>query len=366
MFPVAQHLMQYEEHFLVTGGAGFIGSHFLTHVVPKYPSFHFTCLDKLNYASNFSTRNIDELMRYPNFAFVQFDLAEDATEIYSILLRNHINNVVHFAAESCVDRSFTDPLAFVHNNIRSTQNLLELVRLLLQELPGLASRMRFVHISTDEVYGESESNGQIQIFNESSPLNPSNPYAASKASADLIIKSYHLSFQIPAVILRPNNVYGLNQFPEKLIPMTIQSLLSGEPITIHGTGLQTRSYIHVDDLVRGVELVWQTFKQQQMQLPANDTKIADFAFIGETFNIGSDDEIQNVTLVRKIVAICQRLKVILPGCPELHIMYIADRCYNDSRYKIDSSKLRKLRWCPVVEFESGLEALVKAMIIESD
>lgn len=362
MSHVAQQLMQYEEHFLVTGGAGFIGSHFLTYVVPKYPSFHFTCIDKLNYATNFSTRNIDELMQYPNFEFVQLDMAQDATEIHSILVHNRINNVVHFAAESCVDRSFTDPLPFVHNNIRSTQNLLEQIRLLLQELPGLASSMRLVHISTDEVYGESESN---QVFDESSPLNPSNPYAASKASADLILKSYQLSFQIPAVILRPNNVYGLNQYPEKLIPMTIQSLLCGKPVTIHGTGQQTRSYIHVDDLVRGVELIWQTFRQQQMQLLGHDTKTADFGFIGEIFNISSDDEIENLALVHKIVAICQRHKVIPPGCPNLHIIHISDRCYNDSRYKIDSSKLRKLGWCPKVDFESGIESLVKAMIIKN-
>ncbi|CAH2350623.1 hypothetical protein CLIB1423_02S01310 [[Candida] railenensis] len=330
----------YDEHFLVTGGAGFIGSNFLIHFVKKYPNHHFTCIDKLNYASNYSLQNVDEIMSYPNFRFIKEDLATFTPDLQLV------DTVVHFAAESCVDRSFGSPSMFIENNILATQNLLESVRKLLNgSEPQRRKKFRFIHISTDEVYGESSMNSSCSGFDEYSPLNPTNPYSSSKASVDLIIKSYQYSYKLPIVILRPNNVFGKNQYPEKIIPLAIDRLMSKQLIPLHGDGSNKRTYIHIDDFVKSIELVWGLFKRDSASIS------------GEIFNIGTENEIDNLSLVKYITS--EYLSTTDESLISKQIEFVEDRNYNDSRYKINYGKIKILGWFPEVDFKQGIRDLIR-------
>lgn len=305
----------YTKKVLVTGGAGFIGCNFLSYIVPKYPQVHFTCIDKLNYASN--SHIIKQLELLPNFCFIQLDLSESLEKLLDIT--RDTTDIINFAAESCVDRSFLEPLYFTKNNIFATQNLLECHRL-------NRNINYFLHISTDEVYGELVSN----VVEDDHLMNPTNPYSASKAAIDLIIQSYQYSYKLPITILRPNNVYGPLQYPEKIIPLTIKCLHEKTPIPIHGNGTNKRRYLYVLDLVLAIEIIW---KSQQITT-------------NQIYNVGGTDELDNNSLVNLIMNVFQT-----PG----EIQYVKDRKYNDSSYSIDTTKLAALGWEPKISITQGLE-----------
>lgn len=307
--------ISYSKRVLVSGGAGFIGSNFLNYMVLKYPRIHFTCIDKLNYASNPYIMN--QLESFPNFHFIQLDVSECLEQLLEIT--RDTTDIINFAAESCVDRSFVDPLYFTKNNVLGTQNLLECLRC-------NHNIKYFLHISTDEVYGDQHSNvGEDEHF-----MNPTNPYSASKAAIDLIIQSYQYSYKLPITILRPNNVYGPLQYPEKIIPLTIKCLYENKPIPIHGNGTQKRRYLYVLDLVQAIEIVWEKHSMTTNQI----------------YNVGGTDELDNNSLVKLIMKVYQK-----PG----EIQYTEDRKYNDINYSIDTIKLTKLGWTPQISITQGLE-----------
>ena len=334
--------MSWAERFLVTGGAGFIGSGFLQEFVPKYPTILFVCIDKLSYASKHCLRNIENLSELPNFKFVKTDLAnyecEDLDSIFAWDddLGCSPLTVVNFAAETSVDRLFKDPAFFLLNNSMLTSNLLDRCRKLIElDAPKVNfHKVKFIHISTDEVYGETED-----FVDEGATLTPSNPYSALKVACDMQVLAYNKSYKVPAVILRPNNVYGPNQHPEKIIPMTISRLSAGKSVTLHGDGSNKRSFLHVSDFVNAIELVWKRFDTNRIN--------------GEIFNIGTKNEISNHDLV-KLVAISMNMWDS-GNCLE----YIPDRRYNDRQYRILSSKIEKLGWKPVIEFAEGLKKVIK-------
>lgn len=354
--------MAYEDHVLVTGGAGFIGSHLLEYLVEKYPTYHFTCIDKLSYVSDCSTKFIDSVVGKSNVTFHQKDVARDLDFLQQLLVadydKNNINTIIHLAAETSVDRSFQDPLGFTTNNILGTQNLLECARLLIKEKESCKDHFRFIHISTDEVYGEQQP---FETVGENGRLNPTNPYAATKAAIDLIINSYQYSYGIPIAIIRPNNVYGPRQYPEKIIPMTIRSFkgrfLEHQPEskpTLHGDGGNCRTYLHVSDFNRGVDAVWRALvEEQKLGVPAGVK--------GHIFNLGTSNEISNVDLVRTIfrsfIARKALSGVLEQDLPQ-HIEFVTNREYNDARYDVDYSRARGLGWEPLKDFADGINELV--------
>ncbi|CAM9012429.1 unnamed protein product [Wickerhamomyces anomalus] len=326
--------MTMKEHVLITGGAGFLGSHFVNHVVPKYPQMDFLVIDKLNYASGFNTHLI-KVGGYSNYEFIEFDLSKDFNKLLEIVESHHITQVINFAAESCVDKSFKDPIFFTMNNILSTQYLLECCRLVEWEI-------KFLHISTDEVYGE-----QKETVDEKGILNPTNPYAATKASCDLIIQSYIYSYKLPISIIRSNNVYGLGQYPEKIIPMVIDVLnkrLKGgdDKIPIHGDGHYKRTYLYISDFLKGVELIWG--KQMNGEC------------FGEVYNICGDDdyEVSNLELIKLI---CGNFEIDYRECIE----FVDDRNYNDSRYLLNCDKIKQLGWEPKIGLRLGLSKIIQSI-----
>ncbi|KAG7660418.1 GAL102 [[Candida] subhashii] len=328
--------VHFEKRVLVTGGAGFIGSHFLHRFVLQYPQYHFTCIDKLNYASNFE--NISDLQNLNNFKFIKLDLSESFEQLYEFLVTNfhqtEITEFINFAAESCVDRSLRDPLYFTRNNILATQNLLECYRALRNKYKDID--FRFIHISTDEVYGDISIN-----TTEDTVLCPTNPYAATKAALDLIIKSYQYSFKLPVTILRPNNVYGPNQYPEKIIPLIIKCLKEQTLIPIHGDGSNRRRYLYISDFLDAIEVVWHSIRQDSL---------------GETYNIGGCDEIDNISLVKLI---CQRYFKNPNVNFTKHVQFVKDRGYNDSEYSTNSDKLKALDWEPTITLDKGIDKILE-------
>ena len=359
----------YDEYFLVTGGAGFIGSHFLEYFVIRYPNYHFTCIDKLNYATNQNTSLLSKIMEYPNFHFIKMALSADYPVLYNFLVteyrKNRITNIIHFAAESCVDRSFSNPLYFTANNILGTQNLLECTRLLITKFPEVKDRFRFIHISTDEVYGEQNEGERVD---ESSKLNPTNPYAATKAACDLILKSYYYSYKIPIASIRSNNVYGPRQYPEKIIPMTLSKLecyvrqyprsdKMAHKIRIHGDGSNKRAYLHIQDFIQGIELIWMKFREEQ------SASYPEKQIINQTFNIGSEDEIDNLSLVKFICDTYLNKKLSLSNLDySNYIEFVKDRNYNDSRYSINYNKIKKFGWNPTIDLKSGIVGLIDSLL----
>jgi dTDP-glucose 4,6-dehydratase len=305
-------------HLIVTGGCGFIGSNFVRLILTERPDWRVTNVDKLTYAGN--RANLADLESNPNYRFLHADICDK--EAMGALFAEKPDAVVHFAAESHVDRSITGPEIFVITNVMGTQNLLENAR-----QNGIG---RFLHVSTDEVYG---SLGATGLFTETTPYAPNSPYSASKAGSDLLVRAYHHTFGMDTVITNCSNNYGPYQYPEKLIPLLITNLMDGLQIPIYGDGQNVRDWLHVEDHCRGILLALEKGRA------------------GETYNIGGRNERKNMDIARGILA--------LMGKDESSIRYVEDRLGHDRRYAIDADKIRnELGWEPIHTFDSGLPATV--------
>lgn len=306
---------------LITGGCGFIASHFLNKLVKTYTEILFINIDKLNYCSNI--KNIECSDKH-NYIFFNLDVG-DSDKIQEILIKYKVDIIVHFAAQTSVDYSFKDPLIFTYENIVSTHKLIEICK-------KYNKLKKFIYISTDEVYGENINND----YNESI-LNPTNPYSASKTATEFILKSYMKSYNIPLIITRSNNIYGPKQYPEKVIPKFILQLLNNKKCSIHGNGNTRRTFIYIDDIVDIYEIL--LFKGE----------------IGEIYDINSDDEISVLDLAKKLIC---KLKNISNSIS--YIEYVDDRPFNDYRYLMRSNKIyEKFLWKPVIKFDDGIEKTIQ-------
>ncbi|MCH9655071.1 MAG: dTDP-glucose 4,6-dehydratase, partial [Planctomycetes bacterium] len=307
-------------HILVTGGCGFIGSNFIRYQLSEYSDISITNLDKLTYAGNLE--NLKEIESHSGYKFVKGDIA-DSNFVNSLLESTDFDAVINFAAESHVDRSILDSGPFIQTNIVGTQILLDASR--------KQNIKRFVQVSTDEVYG---SLGLEGLFTEETPIAPNSPYSASKAAADLLVRSYYKTFDLPAIITRCSNNYGPYQFPEKLIPLFISNAMEDKDLPIYGAGTNVRDWIHVNDHCRGIDAALRKGE------------------VGQVYNFGGNTEMQNIEITRVILKLLKK--------PESLIKYVTDRPGHDMRYAIDCSKAEsELGWKPETEFQSGLDATLK-------
>lgn len=320
------------KHILITGGAGFIGSHVVRRFVTQYPTYHIINLDALTYAGNLE--NIKDIENQPNYTFVKGDIM-DAAFLEELFVKYSFDGVLHLAAESHVDRSITDPLAFVKTNVIGTMNLLNVAK---KHWKGNFEDKRFYHISTDEVYGTL---GETGLFTETTPYAPNSPYSASKAASDHFVRAYGETYGLPYVITNCSNNYGPNHFPEKLIPLFINNIIEKKPLPVYGDGKYTRDWLFVEDHAVAIDLVFHDGKNH------------------ETYNIGGFNEWQNIDLVKLL---CKQMDAKLgreEGESEQLITYVKDRPGHDLRYAIDASKINKeLGWKPSVTFEQGLSKTI--------
>ncbi len=318
---------------LITGGAGFIGSHVVRKFVRKYPDYTIFNLDALTYAGNLE--NLRDIENEPNYRFLKGDIV-DAKFIQTIFEEHNFDAVLHLAAESHVDRSISDPLAFVHTNIIGTVNLLNAARDLWQTP---SSDKRFYHISTDEVYGSLGAEG---LFTETTSYNPNSPYSASKASSDHFVRAYGETYGLPYVITNCSNNYGPNHFPEKLIPLFIHNIIENKSLPLYGDGKYTRDWLYVEDHAHAIDLVFHKGENS------------------ETYNIGGFNEWQNIDLVKLLCSLMDKKLARPAGSSEKLITYVKDRPGHDLRYAIDADKINKeLGWKPSVTFEEGLEHTIE-------
>lgn len=324
--------MKSAKKILITGGAGFIGSHVVRRFVTQYPDYHIVNLDALTYAGNLE--NITDIEKEKNYTFVKGDIT-DASFINELFSLHHFDGVIHLAAESHVDRSITDPMSFVKTNVIGTVNLLHAAKTLWA---GDFEGKRFYHISTDEVYG---SLGKTGLFTETTPYDPNSPYSASKAGSDHFVRAYGETYGLPYVITNCSNNYGPNHFPEKFIPLLINNIIQNKSLPVYGDGKYTRDWLFVKDHAIAIDLV---FHQGQNH---------------ETYNIGGFNEWQNIDLVKLL---CAKMDAKLnreDGTSEKLITYVKDRPGHDLRYAIDASKInRELGWKPSVTFEEGLDLTI--------
>lgn len=323
-----------KRHILITGGAGFIGSHVVRRLVTRYPDYRIVNFDLLTYAGNLA--NLSDVEQAPNYTFVRGDIC-DAEAVGEVFRRHAIDGVIHLAAESHVDRSIRDPFTFARTNVLGTLTLLHAAREVWQ---GAWAGKRFYHISTDEVYGALGFGDKP--FNEGTRYDPHSPYSASKASSDHFVRAFHDTYGLPTVVTNCSNNYGPYQFPEKLIPLLVNNIRLERPLPVYGRGENVRDWLHVEDHARAIDLI---FHEGQS---------------GETYNIGGGNEWRNIDLVRLIVRTTDRLLGRPEGASERLITYVTDRAGHDLRYAIDSSKLRReLGWEPAFRFEEGIEQTVR-------
>jgi dTDP-glucose 4,6-dehydratase len=303
---------------LVTGGCGFIGSNFIRYILGKYPDYRIVNFDALTYAGN--PENLRDFRGNEKYTFIRGDI-EDPAAVREAM--SSVDAVVHFAAESHVDRSISDAHPFLTTNVMGTHVMLSAAR--------DASIRRFIHISTDEVYGSLGDEGK---FTEATPLMPNSPYSASKASGDLLVRAFHETYGLPAIVVRPSNNYGPYQFPEKFIPLMITNLLEEKPIPVYGKGMNVRDWLFVEDNCRAIDLILHKGKD------------------GEIYNVGGNSERRNIDIVKKVLGIM--------GKDESLISFVKDRPGHDYRYALDTSKIeRELGWKPSVDMETGLEMTIE-------
>lgn len=317
---------------LITGGAGFIGSHVVRLFVNKYPEYNIINYDVLTYAGNLE--NIKDIENSPNYKFVKGDICSEE-DLHKVFTENEIDGVIHLAAESHVDRSILDPLAFINTNIVGTVKLLNAAK---DAWKGDMDGKRFYHVSTDEVYG---SLGKEGLFLETTSYDPQSPYSASKASSDHLVRAYNNTYGLPVVISNCSNNYGANQFPEKLIPLAINNIKTNKSIPIYGKGDNIRDWLFVEDHAKAIDLIYHS---------GND---------GETYNIGGINEWTNLELIYKLCEIMDRKLGREAGSSKSLITFVKDRSGHDKRYAIDATKLmNELDWKPSLQFEEGMEITV--------
>lgn len=329
--------MEFKRNILITGGAGFIGSHVVRLFVNKYPAYRIVNLDKLTYAGNLE--NLRDIENAPNYVFVKADIT-DFEEMRCIMAEYNIDGVIHLAAESHVDRSIVDPFAFAKTNVMGTLSLLQAAKEKWEASPNGFEGKLFYHISTDEVYGALKPGDGL--FTESTPYSPHSPYSASKASSDHFVRSYHDTYGMPTLITNCSNNYGPYQFPEKLIPLFINNIRHRKPLPVYGKGENVRDWLYVEDHARAIDLIFHKGK------------------VADTYNIGGFNEWRNIDLIKVMIQTVDRLL----GNPEGYsldlIKYVTDRKGHDLRYAIDSTKLaNELGWQPSLQFEEGIEKTIK-------
>jgi dTDP-glucose 4,6-dehydratase len=327
---------------LITGGAGFIGSHVVRLFVTKYPNYQIVNLDKLTYAGNLA--NLKDIQDAPNYKFEHGDIV-DADYIKGLFQKYNFDGVIHLAAESHVDRSITDPMAFVMTNVIGTVNLLNEARNAWKSVNFEGKR--FYHVSTDEVYGELHN--PEDFFLETTKYDPRSPYSASKASSDHFVRAYHNTYKLPVVISNCSNNYGPNHFPEKLIPLMINNILNHRPLPVYGKGENIRDWLYVIDHARAIDTIFHN------------------GVNGETYNIGGFNEWKNIDLVHLLCKIMDNKLGRMEGESASLITYVTDRAGHDLRYAIDSTKLKaELGWEPSLQFEEGLEKTVDWYLANKD
>lgn len=326
--------MEFKRNILITGGAGFIGSHVVRLFVTKYPDYHIINLDKLTYAGNLA--NLKDIEESPNYTFIKADIC-DFDRMMEIFKQYSIDGVIHLAAESHVDRSIKDPFTFAQTNVIGTLSLLQAAKL---NWESKYEGKRFYHTSTDEVYGALHFDGSF--FKETTKYDPHSPYSASKASSDHFVRAFHDTYGMPTIVTNCSNNYGPYQFPEKLIPLFINNICHGKPLPVYGKGGNVRDWLYVVDHARAIDIIFHKGK------------------IAETYNIGGFNEWKNIDLIKVIIKTVDKLLGNPEGTSEQLITYVTDRAGHDLRYAIDSTKLKhELGWEPSLQFEEGIEKTVR-------
>ena len=319
-------------NILVTGGAGFIGSHLVRLLVNKYPDYHIINMDVLTYAGNLE--NLKDIENKENYTFIKCDIC-DVEKVNQVFKKYQIDSVIHLAAESHVDRSIKDPFSFARTNVMGTLSLLQAAK---ETWNGNFTNKLFYHVSTDEVYG---SLGEEGFFTEETAYDPHSPYSASKASSDHFVRAFADTYGLPVVISNCSNNYGSYQFPEKLIPLFINNIVNNKPLPVYGKGENVRDWLFVDDHARAIDVIFHNGK------------------LGETYNIGGFNEWKNIDLIKVMIKTVDRLLGREEGTSDKLITYVTDRAGHDLRYAIDSSKLKnELGWEPSLQFEEGIEKTV--------
>lgn len=352
--------MEYKRSIIITGGAGFIGSHVVRLFVNKYPDYKIINLDKLTYAGNLE--NLRDIEDKSNYSFVCADICDFDT-IYALMQKENVDGIIHLAAESHVDRSIKDPFTFARTNVMGTLSLLQAAKLYWESLPERYEGKRFYHISTDEVYGALEitdpqgveppfttkaSSGSHHLaygstfFTEDLKYQPHSPYSASKASSDHFVRAFHDTYGLPTIVTNCSNNYGPYQFPEKLIPLFVNNIRNRKPLPVYGKGENVRDWLYVVDHARAIDLIFHEGK------------------VAETYNIGGFNEWKNIDIVKTLIRVTDRLLGRPEGSDDDLISYVTDRLGHDMRYAIDSTKLQKeLGWEPSLQFEEGIEKTIR-------